>query len=93
MSNHRIKPLMQYRDEKHDQIEVITSAGGIWAVVHEGKPISICLEKAGDDRTQRRYKKTSFPTIAFAIRLADRLNTLFAVEAFSVQELTHERKE
>lgn len=91
MSNHRIKPLMQHHDDVHDQIEVITSAGGIWAVVHEGKPISICLEKgAGDERTQRRYKKTSFPTIAFAIRLADRLNTLFNVDTFSVKELTHE---
>lgn len=55
-------------------------------VLYRGLPFSVRCETA-NSKSGAKYLKTSFPNTGHAIRLANRLNTMFNTTDFTVSEL------
>lgn len=69
------------------KIEQILAADAIYAVFYEGKPINIKNITSAIDITGPKYKKSSFSNSGHAFNLAQRLNTAFKTDKFSVVKL------
>jgi hypothetical protein len=68
--------------------EQILAADAIYAVFYEGKPINLKSVASAIDLSGPKYKKSSFSNSGHAFNLAQRLNTLFRTDRFSVHRLT-----
>lgn len=70
---------------KNDQI---LESEAIWAVFFQEKPFNLKSCYTFTDKTDAKYKKTSFSNKGHAINLCKKLNKLFNTDQFSVFKLT-----
>ncbi len=71
------------------KIEQILAAEAIYAVFYDGKPVNIKNVASHIDLTGPKYKKSSFSNPGHAFNLAQRLNSLFKTDKFSVFKLNN----
>lgn len=88
MSRPKPNVIMQFIDEKTGKSEQVIEANGIYVVCYEKEPISLKTFNAFYDYPGAKYKKTMFPNKAHAHNLADKLNTKFKTDKFTVELLT-----
>lgn len=69
------------------KVEQILAAEAIYAVFYDGKPINIKNMASHIDLSGPKYKKSSFSNAGHAFNLADRLNSTFKTDKFSVHKL------
>jgi hypothetical protein len=63
-------------------------ADAIWAVFYKDKPVNLKTTSIVAHDLGPKYKKVSFSNSGHAFNLADRLNTIFNCQDFSVYKLT-----
>jgi hypothetical protein len=84
----RPKPtvLLEHTDQKF-RSEQVLEADAIYAVFYQGQPINLKSFNSLVDYPGAKYKKTSFSNSGHAFNLAERLNTKFKTEDFTVVKL------
>lgn len=90
----RPKPvvIMTYTCKETYRSEQILEAESIYAVYYDGQPINIRSVNSLVDYPGPKYRKSSFSNSGHAFNLADKLNTLFKTDKFSVYQLTEGTK-
>lgn len=86
----RPKPriLLEYTDPKTYRSEQVLEAQDIYAVYYDAKPINLRTLNSLINYPGPKYKKVSFSNPGHAFNLAQRLNTLFKTNKFTVWKLT-----
>jgi len=69
------------------KVEQILAAEAIYAVFYDSKPINIKNMASHIDLSGPKYKKSSFSNAGHAFNLAERLNSTFKTDKFSVHKL------
>lgn len=87
----RPKPtiLLEFTDSRTYKCEQVLAASAIYAVYHDNRPINLRSLNNMMSYSGPKYKTVSFSNSGHAFNLADRLNTLFKTDAFTVVKLTH----
>jgi len=67
-----------------DQAYEVCETDCIYAVCYQGRPVQIRKRNLQFAYPGAKYAKTSFPNSGHAFNLAERLNTRFATDEFSV---------
>ena len=91
----RTKPkvLLRHVDETRKSIEVV-EAYYTWSLFYKGKPIQLkTLANVDFDYPGPKYIRVNFQNLAHAIRLRDKMNTLFNTDEFSVVRMDSGRVE
>jgi hypothetical protein len=85
----RPKPqiILDHTNPKTYKSEQILEADAIYAVYYDKAPINLRTLNSLVNYPGPKYKKVSFSNAGHAFNLAERLNTLFNVDRFSVFEL------
>lgn len=86
----RPKPvvLKEYTDRNTFRTEQVLEADAIWAVFFKGKPFNLKSHHSLSNYPGPKYKKTSFSNPGHAHNLAQRLNTLWKTDEFTVVKFT-----
>jgi len=88
MSRPKPTVLLTHSSPLSGKAEQVLAAEAIYAVFHDGKPINLKSVSSHLDLSGPKYKKSSFSNAGHAFNLAERLNTLFKTDRFSVYRLT-----
>ena len=90
----RPKPtiILQHSNKETYKLDEVLAAEGIWAVFYDGKPINLKSSSLVANYPGPKYKKVSFSNSGHAINLAEKLNSLFKCDDFSVHVLTTGKK-
>lgn len=88
MSRPKPKILLELTNKKNYKTEQVLEADAIWAVFYKDKPVNLKTTSIVAHDLGPKYKKVSFSNSGHAFNLADRLNTIFNCQDFSVYKLT-----
>ena len=84
MSRPKPKVLVEITNRTTYKTEQVLAAEGIWAVFFDGAPINLKTANMLVQYPGPKYKKVSFSNQGHAINLANKLNTQFKTDKFSV---------
>lgn len=86
----RPKPdiLMEFVDSKTYKSEQILHAEAIWAVFYKDQPFNLKSQNKLTNYPGPKYKKTSFSNPGHAFNLAEKLNSMFNSDEFTVYKLS-----
>ena len=87
----RPKPdiLLEAINKREYKAEQVLSADAIYSVFYQGSPINLRTLSHLVSYPGPKYKKVSFSNPGHAFNLAERLNTTFDTDNFTVVKLTH----
>ena len=88
MSRPKPTVLVEYIDKKTYKAEQVLQADAIWAVFYDSAPFNLKSSNVLTSYPGPKYKKTSFSNPGHAHNLANKLNSLFNSDKFSVVKLT-----
>ena len=86
----RPKPtiLLENVNKSDYKSEQVLAADAIWAVFYKNKPFNLKSSNLLNNYPGPKYKKVSFSNPGHAFNLAQKLNTMFNTEEFTVVKLT-----
>lgn len=91
----RTKPtvLLSHIDEHNKGVEVV-EAHYTWSLFYQDRPIQIkTISNVDFDYPGPKYIRINFQNLAHALRLRNKMNTLFNTDEFSVVRMDSGRKE
>jgi hypothetical protein len=84
MSRPKPRILLEHFDPNTQQTDQVLEADAIWAVYYRNEPINL---KTTSKNNSYKYKKTSFSNEGHAHNLAEKLNSTFNCNDFTVSRL------
>jgi hypothetical protein len=88
MSRPKPTVILEHINNKTYRCEQVLAAEAIWAVFYQGKPFNLKSSNALTNYPGPKYKKTSFSNPGHAFNLAEKLNSMFNSEEFTVYKLS-----
>jgi len=88
MSRPKPTVILEHINNKTYRCEQVLAAEAIWAVFYQGKPFNLKSSNALTNYPGPKYKKTSFSNPGHAFNLAEKLNSMFNSDEFTVYKLS-----
>ena len=88
MSRPKPTVILEHINNKTYRCEQVLAAEAIWAVFYQGKPFNLKSSNALTNYPGPKYKKTSFSNPGHAFNLAEKLNSMFNSDDFTVYKLS-----
>ena len=88
MSRPKPTVILEHINNKTYRCEQVLAAEAIWAVFYQGKPFNLKSSNALTNYPGPKYKKTSFSNPGHAFNLAEKLNSMFNSDEFTVHKLS-----
>lgn len=93
MARPRPTVILKHVDHNLKGIEIV-EAFYTWSIFYKGKPIQIKTQGNVEfEYPGPKYSRVNFQNLAHALRLRDKMNTLFKTDEFSVVRMDGGRKE
>ena len=88
MSRPKPTVILEHINNKTYRCEQVLAAEAIWAVFYQGKPFNLKSSNALTNYPGPKYKKTSFSNPGHAFNLAEKLNSIFNSDEFTVYKVS-----